>query len=135
MGNTRKYEGVLDPPPRRALMPGMPLHDRVSNLIYVNARMREHALAIYDRTAPVAELDMERVADALEYYADVVETLQHHGTLGYHRKGCRCDWCEEASRQFYERYSDTLTARRKAYVERRKRGEVGFHYDEENDPL
>ncbi len=95
--------------PRVSLIIGMPLHDRNTNIEHATKRMRERAMEIFDRRdadgnqIPGEELDIDQVAESMEYYADLIETLMHHGSNYFYRNGCSCEWCRESARQYWAR--------------------------------
>ena len=98
------------PEPRVPYISGFPLFDRERNISHATAGMRERAMEIADRRdadgVPLSEEELgpDNMADTLEYWADLVETLFFHGTSSYYDRGCRCSWCKEAARQTRNRF-------------------------------
>lgn len=94
---------IKSPGPRASLIQGFPLGSREENIAHAVKLMRERAMGIFDRTDPASGLDIDSVGADLETYADLIDTLIEHGTNYFHREGCRCDWCCEGARQYWEK--------------------------------
>lgn len=93
-------EAVEPTHPNVTYVQGFPLATRrEDNIRAVAKAMRDRAEMIFNRTDtdgdPLTgfELDIDYVAESLAHYADLVETLNEHGTRGFYDRGCRCDWC------------------------------------------
>jgi len=89
-------------PPKLPLRRGMPLTIRDENIAYATNEMRVRSQLVTQRSAEGAPfMDIDVLAGLLHEYADLIDTLMYHGTRGWHTSGCRCDWCLEASSQYW----------------------------------
>lgn len=100
---------------------GMPLTVREKNIEYVTNEMRERSRHVIERTVEgVPFHDVNVLATMLAEYADLVDTLMDHGTRGMHTRGCRCVWCNEASRQYWRIANRRRTTVKKSPKQRRE---------------
>jgi hypothetical protein len=99
----------------------MSLTTREKNITCITTEMRTRSQLIAERSAESAPfLDINVLAGLLREYADTIDTLMYHGTRGRHSSGCHCDWCTEASCQYWRVANRRRPALKKTPKQRRE---------------